>query len=119
MRTLQDFASPAERDLFQDASNLPEFFQNNLVDAARVVKVFHYDPQATIRVFYYQYLKLCFELQNVDYELFTRKIEEILNNKDFKFVFYEDDDSEIYNDIQFKRLIMEFFQILGHGQMVI
>jgi len=67
MRNLQDFATPITRSLFQDACNLPAFFQNNLVNTARVVKVFHCDPQANIRVFYYQYLKLCFELQNEDY----------------------------------------------------
>jgi hypothetical protein len=39
----------------------------NLVDDSRVVKYFHDDPQANIRIFYYQYLKLCFEIDNVDY----------------------------------------------------
>jgi hypothetical protein len=60
MRFLQDFAAPVTKSMFEDASNLPVFFKNNLVDPARVVKVFHNDPQANIRVFYYQYLKLCF-----------------------------------------------------------
>jgi len=60
MRNLQDFATNNQGKLFKDAQNLPVFFQNNLVDPARVVKVFHNDPQANIRVFYYQYLKLCF-----------------------------------------------------------
>jgi hypothetical protein len=85
------------------------------VDPARVVKAFYNDPQANIRVFYYQYLKLCFELETVDFEVYIHKIEEIINNEAFKFMFYEDDDAEVFNDLQFKHLIMEFFGVLGQG----
>ena len=42
-----------------------------------MVKVFTNDPQANIRIFYYQYLKLCFELDNVNYEFYINKIEPI------------------------------------------
>jgi hypothetical protein len=31
-------------------------------------------------------------------------------------IFYEDEDAEIYNDIQFKTLIMNFFEVLGNQQ---
>ena len=80
-----------------------------------MVKRFSNDPQANIRVFYYQYLKLCFELENVDFERYIQKIEELINNDEFKFVFYEEDDAEVFNDLQFKQLIMEFFGLLGQG----
>lgn len=30
-------------------------------------------------------------------------------------MFFEDDDPEIFNDLQFKHLIMEFFGVLGQG----
>lgn len=30
-------------------------------------------------------------------------------------MFYEDDDAQIFNDYQFKHLIMEFFGVLGQG----
>jgi len=60
MKSLNEFAE--QREVFQDAAVLPEFFETNLVDPARVVKVFANDPQAHIRIFYYQYLKLSFEL---------------------------------------------------------
>lgn len=93
MKTLDSFASPNNpHSIFQDADPEPVFFENNLVDPARVVKHFSSDPQANIRVFYYQYLKLCFELENVDFEGYIRKIEELINNDEFKFMFYEEDD---------------------------
>jgi len=38
--------------------------------------------------------------------MYIHKIEELVNNEQFRFVFYEDDDPEIYNDLQFKQLIM-------------
>jgi hypothetical protein len=74
MRSLQDFASTDSQPLFPEATTLPDFFHNNLVDPARVVKAFHNDPQANIRIFYYQYLKLCFELDDADYEGYIGKI---------------------------------------------
>lgn len=67
MRELDDFATPNPQPLFQEAEVLPIFFEHNLLDPARVVKVFKNDPQANIRVFYYQYLKLCFELESVNF----------------------------------------------------
>lgn len=116
MRSLESFASPQSTfEIFRDASPLPAFFEHNLVDPSRVVKHFSCDPQANIRVFYYQYLKLCFELENVDFEGYIRRIEELINNEEFKFVFYEEDDPEIFSDLQFKQLIMEFFGVLGQG----
>lgn len=60
MRSLEDFPGEGGEALFPDAQQLPDFFEHNLVDPARVVKGFLNDPQANIRVFYYQYLKLCF-----------------------------------------------------------
>jgi hypothetical protein len=74
MRSLQDFAVPQLANIFVDADKLPSFFDTNLVEASRVVKVFRGDPQANIRVFYYQYLKLCFELESVDFEGYINKI---------------------------------------------
>ena len=53
MRSLISFAEERSGSLFPDATILPTFFDHNLVDPARVVKVFHNDPQANIRVFYY------------------------------------------------------------------
>lgn len=88
---LDNFASNENVDIFPNAIKLPAFFENNLVDPSRVVKHFLSDPQANIRVFYYQYLKLCFEVQNVDFEGYIRKIEEIINNEGFKFMFFQED----------------------------
>lgn len=121
MKTLDSFAtsSPRTADIFRDALHLPAFFEHNLIDPSRVVKHFSNDPQANIRVFYYQYLKLCFELENVDFETYIRRIEELINNDEFKFIFYEEDDPELFNDLQFKQLIMEFFGVLGQGGVAI
>ena len=42
--------------------------------------MFVQDPQANIRIFYYQYLKLCFESENVNYNNYIGKVEEIIND---------------------------------------
>jgi len=60
MRSLSEFATYQE--VFKNATVLPAFFDTNLADPGRVVKAFLNDPQAHIRIFYYQYLRLCYEL---------------------------------------------------------
>lgn len=115
MKSLSQFAS--HKEVFRQPRTLPVFFQTNLVDPARVVKFFENDPQAQIRIFYYQYLKLCFELENVNYDVYISKIEDIINNPQFEFIFYPYDDQSIFNDIQAKSLIMEFFGVLGEGSI--
>jgi hypothetical protein len=115
MRSLQDFSVAQLSNIFVDADKLPSFFDTNLVEASRVVKVFRGDPQANIRVFYYQYLKLCFEVTDCDYEQYIRKIEDIINDPNFAFVFEDGEDTSVFNDLQFKQLIMEFFGLLGEG----
>lgn len=64
MRSLEEFSTEGE-SIFKDAKDLPSFFKDNLLNPARVVKVFRNDPQANIRIFYYQYLKLCFNPNSV------------------------------------------------------
>lgn len=115
MKSLSSFTDNAE--VFPNVKVLPQFFETNLVDSARVVKGFENDPQAYIRIFYYQYLRLCFELENVNYDLYIRKIQEIINNPEFNFLFYEHDDPNIFNDNQAKSLIMQFFGVLGEGHL--
>lgn len=62
MRSLTEFSTYQE--VFKNSTALPAFFDSNLVDPGRVVKALINDPQAHIRIFYYQYLRLCFELEN-------------------------------------------------------
>jgi hypothetical protein len=78
IRNLREFFSLDHPPLFENAYDLPTFFDSNLVDDCRVVKVLHKDPQANLRVFYYQYLKLCFEIDNIDYESYIEKIYELI-----------------------------------------
>ena len=85
------------------------------MDPARVVKGFYNDVQANIRVFYFQYLKLCFEIESPNYMTFIHKVEEVINNPTFNIVFYNDDDPSTFNDTQFKTLISEFFGLLGEA----
>ncbi len=70
-------------------------------------------------MFYYQYLKLCFEADDCDYEQYINRIEEIINDENFSFVFDETEDPSVFNDLQFKQLIMEFFGLLGEGTLKI
>lgn len=113
MRSLADFEQPQE--VFLHAEKLPAFFEDNLVDPARVVKSFPNDTQAHIRIFYYQYLRLCFEVPNIDYQYYISHIQGTLNDPNFAIMFPVEDDPSLFNDHQAKSFIMEFFGILGEG----
>jgi hypothetical protein len=58
MKSLSEFQGYSP--VFHEPTTLPEFFKTNLLSPARVVKAFLNDPQGHIRIFYYQYLRLCF-----------------------------------------------------------
>lgn len=55
----------------------------------------------------------------MDFEGYINKIETVINDQAFRFIFYEDDDPAIFSDLQFKHLIMEFFRLLGEGPVSI
>lgn len=61
-KTLKDFKSSLRSvNLFTDANGkLPIFLNENLLDEARTIKVFQDDSVAYIKIFYFQFLKLCF-----------------------------------------------------------
>jgi len=90
-----------------------------LVDPNRVVKCFENDPQANLRIFYYQYLKLCFEIDNVDYESYIDKIYDLIRSEDFCFTFPDDDPNRHEKNVQFKSLMIDFFDIMNSGSLTI
>ena len=67
-------------------------------------------------MFYFQYLKLCFEIGNTSYK---EKIYKIIVNPEFIFIFPPGKDPHIYNDSQFKRLIMEFFEFMSQTKKLV
>lgn len=48
-----------------------------------------------------------------------QKIEELINNPTFQFIFYQEDDPSVFNDNQAKRLISEFFGVLSSGEITV
>lgn len=63
-KSLKDFKSKLKNaKIFNEAiGQLPTFLKQNLVDDARNIKVFKNDEHAYIKIFYFQFLKLCFEI---------------------------------------------------------
>ena len=59
---IQVFHQEPPVDLFPNAKYHPEFFNQNLVNPNRVLKQFLNDPQSNIRIFYFQLLRLAFEV---------------------------------------------------------
>ena len=63
-KSLKDFKSKLKNPkIFNEPiGQLPTFLKQNLVDDARNIKVFKNDEHAYIKIFYFQFLKLCFEI---------------------------------------------------------
>jgi hypothetical protein len=53
--------------VFTEAKRYPPFFSKHLVHPSRRIKALINDPNATIRAFYFQYLMLCYEIENPNY----------------------------------------------------
>lgn len=65
--------------LFHDAQPpLPQFLEHNLQDDARTVKYFHNDPDAFLKIFYYQFFCLCFETEHTDYDTKLNKFVQLM-----------------------------------------
>ena len=64
-------------------------------------------------------MKICFEINSPKSEELVQKIEELINNPNFKFYFYQEDDQSIFNDTQAKAFISEFFGELSSAECTI
>ena len=70
MQTLQSFKIINTSPLFTDADPIPEFFVTNLVSDDRKIKVFPNLPDSYLKIFYFQFLKLCFETEDTNYNTY-------------------------------------------------
>ena len=61
-RSLREFSNTSNQHVFVEAENYPDFFNKFLNHPSRKLKVFLNDPNANIRAFYFQFLILCYEI---------------------------------------------------------
>lgn len=61
---LQEFyeETPAA-NMFVDAQSYPDFFSQNLVSPNRILKILSNNPQSNMRIFYFQILRLGYEIE--------------------------------------------------------
>lgn len=52
-------------------------------------------------------------------EELVQKIEELINNPTFQFIFYQEDDPSLFNDTQAKAFISEFFGELSSSDCTV
>ena len=62
---LQEFyeETPAG-NMFVDAQSYPDFFGENLVSPNRILKILSNNPQSNMRIFYFQILRLGYEIES-------------------------------------------------------
>lgn len=105
-RSIREFENNSPQTVFLDAETYPAFFDRHLKHEARRIKVLCNDPNANIRAFYFQYLILCFEIDNPNFEFYIGKLNKFILDPSFVFLFLEEDDENIFNDKQFKRFLL-------------
>ena len=111
-----NFQQEQPEDLFPNATYHPEFFNQNLVNPNRVLKQLLNDPQSNIRVFYYQLIRLAFEVptEHGYNHNCMNNFKKIVFHPEFEILFTPDTESEreVFNDFQFKKLFAEFVSLL-------
>ena len=94
----------------------PDFFNHNLVSPYRVLKLFQDSPHSNLRVFYYQLLRVSYEVETEQgfNRSFIYNLIQIIFSEGFEVFFTTDTDSQrdLYNDQQFKKLFAEFINLL-------
>lgn len=58
-------------------------------------------------------------MEQTDYFMYVRKIEDLLANPDFSFVFPSGKEAKLYNNLQFERFLIEFVEILNNEDMAV
>lgn len=87
---IQEFYQEAPvNDLFPNAKSYPEFFNENLVSPDRVLKEFLNNPQSNIRIFYFQVLRLGYEIESEtgNNRNFIVNLRRIIFHPDFEILF--------------------------------
>lgn len=100
--------------LYPDAHKYPEFFKNNLLSPGRVIKLVR-GKSALLRAFYYQLMKLTFEIEvnEIDYvEVFKSVVFHpslLLEDADMQ----SPSSGRTYTDKQYKRILAEFVELMA------
>jgi len=105
-KSIREFKNTNKQPVLPDAEAYPVFFDKHLVHPSRRIKALINDPNANIRAFYFQYLMLCYEIENPNYEFYIAKLQKFIMDPNFLFLFLEEDDETIFNDRQFKRFLL-------------
>lgn len=91
-KSIKQIKNTSNKPVFAEAVTYPSFFDKHLINSTRRIKALLNDPNANIRVFYFQYLMLCFEIENPNYEFYISKLQSFLMDPSFSFLFVEGDD---------------------------
>jgi hypothetical protein len=114
-KSLRDFkVSDRSSHIFTDATEeLPKFLTTNLVDEARSIKIFKKDPCAYIKTFSFQFFKLCFEAEDVDYDTKLNKFIEMLEKYAENTKLTRSNTNSQEPTIPIKSIVLEFLEVLS------
>lgn len=118
--TLSNFYSPSSLlgAIFRPQGQYPEFFESNLVDPNRVIYRFvDTSTNNSIRVFYYQLFRVCFDLkpsQLLEQREYLKEFRAVVLDDRFRIKCNQKESVETQrlNNSMFKPLIKEFFETM-------
>lgn len=115
--SLTSFPVDNPSNLFPDnVGPEPEFFKSNLQSPNRILKVFKNDPHSNIRIFYFQLLRVTYEIEtdNGFNTTFISNLIHIVFHNEFEILFTPETESQrdLYCDFQFKKLFAEFVSMI-------
>lgn len=114
---LKNFYTEVPVDLLPTATTYPEFFETNLLSPNRVIKTSREDAHGNLRIFYFHLLRLSFQIETTDFgvnKTFITNLRNYVLHPDFEIFFTPEteDQRDLYNDAQFKKLFCEFIYML-------
>lgn len=117
---LRDFHSDSSllSSLFTPQLTYPPFFITNLLDPHRAILKFTDSPtNNSIRVFYYQLFKICFELNRnelLEQRDYLNELKAVILDDRFRIKCSQKEtiDTQRLNNLMFKPLIKEFFEMM-------
>lgn len=118
---LTDFFTEPPVNLFPDATNIPPFFESNLLSSNRTIKTSNNDVHNNIRLFYLHLFRLAYQIdiaEQLPTHQYLTNLKTCLLHPSFEILFTPDTEPqrELYNDVQFKKLFCQALVMLDQEQ---
>lgn len=105
---LKQFYRKTSENIFPEADYIPDVLKHSMAKGDRFIKQFLNNPHNNLRIFYFQLFRLCYMPNLVHTLPFINRLKKVVLSNNFKILFSFDTEeySNLFNNLQFKRLFV-------------